>query len=635
MNIIDIQDQLKNFSEQQLISEMQMPTGSAPQFLVLSEIKRRKRVRDDFMKREAANQPTVAQEAIAAAGVPQSGIMGMSEAMAPQAAVAEGGIGSIMPQSMRPQTMPAPTDDAIPMAEGGVIKANIGMFFRPDGTPTEEGIAALIGQESGGDPMARGSKDEVGLTQIRPGTAIMPGYGVQSMFPEISSLIGPGKKYDTNKMSVADAVQKAYEDNKELVDSGLIDPERSTSFSRDYLTAMSKEFPGDPNRALAAYNVGPDAAANLEDPSGFDYVKKVLSRVADAAKSVGSKVAEAAIPSASAANLSEIQALDPSFSKQSQPVMSPPMQDSADESGVVESIFNLLRLNDPKAENYPGLNQMKDMIAGPGSAVIDSPNIGGDIQPKTIFPQNKEGDEVIIPPLLQTEDGEPITQAQAGIVSEDHPDADLPITIVPDRQGTGALVPKDDPQIKAQPDFSAKEESDEESDDANAKETSTQPPIISIGGDASTYQAGSLASEIKALQDKLDKDKETDKYLALAQAGLALMSSKEPTLLGAIGEAGISGLTSFREAQDRYQEGVIDLINARAKLTSKTSSFTANQMIQRAGDLQTMAKNLRENVGTEAALQQAREYEMAARRLLADAGVIAGDSNAMAGFEDE
>ena len=40
MNIIDIQDQLKNFSEQQLISEMQTPTGSAPQFLVLSEIKR-------------------------------------------------------------------------------------------------------------------------------------------------------------------------------------------------------------------------------------------------------------------------------------------------------------------------------------------------------------------------------------------------------------------------------------------------------------------------------------------------------------------------------------------------------------------------------------------------------------------
>ena len=122
MNIIDIQDQLKNFSEQQLISEMQTPTGSAPQFLVLSEIKRRKRVRDDFMKREAANQPTVAEEAVAAAGVPQSGIMGMSEAMAPKSTMVQNSVGSVMPQSMRPQTMPAPTDDAIPMRSGGLAQ---------------------------------------------------------------------------------------------------------------------------------------------------------------------------------------------------------------------------------------------------------------------------------------------------------------------------------------------------------------------------------------------------------------------------------------------------------------------------------------------------------------------------------
>ena len=98
MNIIDVQDQLKDFSEQQLVSEMQRPSGMAPQFLVLSEIQRRKRVRDDFAKREAAQQQTVAQEAVAAAGVPQAGIAGMSEAMAPKAAMAEGGIGSVMSQ---------------------------------------------------------------------------------------------------------------------------------------------------------------------------------------------------------------------------------------------------------------------------------------------------------------------------------------------------------------------------------------------------------------------------------------------------------------------------------------------------------------------------------------------------------
>ena len=81
MNIIDIQDDLKNFSEDQLINEMQRPSGNAPQFLVLSEITRRKRMRDDFNMRKAANEPTVAQEAVASAGVPAQGIMGMSECL--------------------------------------------------------------------------------------------------------------------------------------------------------------------------------------------------------------------------------------------------------------------------------------------------------------------------------------------------------------------------------------------------------------------------------------------------------------------------------------------------------------------------------------------------------------------------
>ena len=48
MNIIDIQDDLKNLPEQALMQEMQQPTGSAPQFLDLGELKRRKQMRDDY-----------------------------------------------------------------------------------------------------------------------------------------------------------------------------------------------------------------------------------------------------------------------------------------------------------------------------------------------------------------------------------------------------------------------------------------------------------------------------------------------------------------------------------------------------------------------------------------------------------
>jgi hypothetical protein len=88
MNIVKLQDQLKNFSQEQLISAMQMPDGSTPQYLVLGEIMRRKQ-----MESSAAGQPapesTVAEDAVAAAGVPQGGIADMARALAPKTDMAQ------------------------------------------------------------------------------------------------------------------------------------------------------------------------------------------------------------------------------------------------------------------------------------------------------------------------------------------------------------------------------------------------------------------------------------------------------------------------------------------------------------------------------------------------------------------
>jgi len=142
MNILDIQDNLKNFSEDQLINEMQMPSGTAPQFLVLGEIKRRKKMRDELSARQAQNMPTVAEEAIYAAGMPQEGLAQMAQAMAPQSSIAQNtGIGSlpqaapqappagaemgmaeIMPEMM-PQGMPQAMPPAMPMASGGLLES--------------------------------------------------------------------------------------------------------------------------------------------------------------------------------------------------------------------------------------------------------------------------------------------------------------------------------------------------------------------------------------------------------------------------------------------------------------------------------------------------------------------------------
>jgi hypothetical protein len=59
MNILEQSEALKNIPEQALVQEMQMPTGMAPQYLILTEIQRRKRIRDEFQRREAQDIPTV------------------------------------------------------------------------------------------------------------------------------------------------------------------------------------------------------------------------------------------------------------------------------------------------------------------------------------------------------------------------------------------------------------------------------------------------------------------------------------------------------------------------------------------------------------------------------------------------
>jgi len=109
LNMLDTQDKLKNFSEGQLIQAMQMPSGSAPQFMVLGEIDRRKRMRADAQKQEGLMQPTVAQEAVNGAGVPQQGLAGIAQSLAPQTSMAQNtGVGSVQ--------------EPVRMAGGGVIR---------------------------------------------------------------------------------------------------------------------------------------------------------------------------------------------------------------------------------------------------------------------------------------------------------------------------------------------------------------------------------------------------------------------------------------------------------------------------------------------------------------------------------
>lgn len=169
MNIIDLQENLKDLPDRRLMQEMQMPTGSMPQFLVLSELQRRKRMRDEYKRQEAADMPTVAEEIITGAGVPQGGLMAMAGAMAPKTNVAQDtGIDQAMPM----QATRAPQQPQM-MSTGGITRlvggARPGVGFR-SGTATNA-IANLkvnfpdIYNEVKDDPLLL---EEIALAKLAP-----------------------------------------------------------------------------------------------------------------------------------------------------------------------------------------------------------------------------------------------------------------------------------------------------------------------------------------------------------------------------------------------------------------------------------------------------------------------------------
>ena len=74
---------------------------------------------------------------------------------------------------------------------------------------------------------------------------------------------------------------------------------------------------------------------------------------------------------------------------------------------------------------------------------------------------------------------------------------------------------------------------------------------------------------------RAERRAQQDKWLALAQVGLNLMSSTQPTIGGALGEAGIAGLQSYQGARDEYE-------TERLGLSKELAGIAAARASQRA-----------------------------------------------------
>jgi len=726
MNIIDIQDQLKNFSEQQLVSEMQSPTGSAPQFLVLSEIKRRKRVRDDFTKREAAQQPTVAQEAVASAGVPQSGIAGMSEAMAPkstmvQKAMRSGGLmqfgaeiqrslaektkneqidpfldeveqmaqtefgvdsgsfgsgQSIMPVPNFPnQGFPAPTmGTSMPnpfgrTRTGGKGGAMLGMnrmaTLRAQSNPVAElqVMPSPVQKYDEGGVVRAANGLPLGLRQnnpgnIRPGAGFIGETGQGSGYAQFGSeeeglralarLLGTySDEYGINTLRGLTSRYAPRSDNEASFDNYVsylgeqlgMDPDEEFDLKsrRDELIPAIVGFEqgrdfgdrysqGQISRAIEA--AGTDDPEEVARILGGSDEPGIISKIASAINPISTAQAQGAGPA-----MTEVGAPQEIFDEMQANKGGVPFPSSLGELFALGRDANVPTservgsrqdlLGQARGEQQEYLEEIYgDQITGESDEYkahvrrarmagkkpmspseyraffgrnVDVDGMAGDSPASRAMPFSDVGSQEATADFTKQAAEEATEKAMAGdseAASKTVEDAKKEVERIIRASQRGAEQPGE------RAEYLASLDDGRDGDDLGSAPTAppTMPeskakPERGASDDESTPQTG-LAKEIADLQAKLEKDRETDKYLALAQAGLALMSSKEPTLLGAVGEAGVSGLTAFREAQDRYQEGVVDLINAKAKLQKKSGQeFTKNQMLQRAEAFRKLAND--------------------------------------------
>jgi hypothetical protein len=82
---------------------------------------------------------------------------------------------------------------------------------------------------------------------------------------------------------------------------------------------------------------------------------------------------------------------------------------------------------------------------------------------------------------------------------------------------------------------------------------------------------------------RAERRAQQDKWLALAQVGLGLMSSTQPTLGGALGEAGLAGLQSYQGARDEYETERLGLSKELAGIASARASQQAAAAKARSG----------------------------------------------------
>ncbi|MEK9767937.1 MAG: hypothetical protein VW683_03350 [Betaproteobacteria bacterium] len=650
MNIIEQTEALKDLPDQRLMQEMQAPTGFAPQFLVLSELKRRKRMRDEYQRQQAANMKTVAEEAVTAAGVPQEGIMQMSQAMNPNSSIAQN-----TGADQRPQMQPTQAPQM--MADGGVVR----MF---DGGMSGGTMSAIAYLKANYPDEYRKAVQEGTVEQV---AEYMQARAADAPYA-LDALEDPAPFFmkRPSQRSV-DKKQLEIEESQ---------PERALQARIDSRTALSRYGDDDPI-------FGPSTLEQLERPVTGKYTAALDIPVTSVE---GKLPLPPSDPLGPVPDMTEQGVKTPSGS-----VLSGLIPPVADDGFGTESIQNM--------QEQERQDDIYKFLANPNSAAIadrlDEANLEGDENYRKrilegnlaahkglFFPKGSSGQEVARKDVnlralqfLQGDQFTPPSEIYSDLLGGDlYTNAkyqEEPSTVIDQMSDDIYYANRADQEANAlkslnQQDMNAQRKSDEffrmleinnppvaydrspttefinnllaggtddKGDDKGeaitedlpegfqlrmgaapegalsfgklTDDTSTNPAGNKVTGGqkaSATSSLGGIEGRIAKMLEEKEKSAQSDKWMALAQAGMALMASDAPTLGGAIGEAGLVGLGALKKGKDQYDKDVLDLltlqqrIDAQKARSSGRGGLTASNMISLMDDLRRYKGDIQDRI---------------------------------------
>jgi len=136
LNILQIEDRLKDMSEDVVKRMVTEPNSTVPPFLATNELNRRDRMRKEFQMRQAQDMPTVAEQLVTGAGMPNEAMSQMAMNMAPKSDIAGNtGLEAMMPKATMPETeedevMLMEDEDPMGMSFGGLINSRLAGISR-------------------------------------------------------------------------------------------------------------------------------------------------------------------------------------------------------------------------------------------------------------------------------------------------------------------------------------------------------------------------------------------------------------------------------------------------------------------------------------------------------------------------